>query len=172
MQQPLPSRSSPAPTSKPSRAKLAVHYSSKSDEWATPQKLFDELNDKYGPIVLDVCATFENTKCTYWFGAHRDGSSTDGLNIDWHEFADTVWMNPPYSRGQQWKWIKKASDEAAQGVTTVALLPARTDTRAFHAYIYKQPNVEIEFLKGRVKFGGAKHGAPFPSMVVVFRPRP
>ncbi len=49
------------------------------------------------------------------------------------------------------------------------LIPARTDTKWFHEYIYDKPNVEIRFLKGRLKFVGAEHSAPFPSMVVIFR---
>ncbi len=175
--------------------RLAVHFSSKSDEWATPQPLFDLLNAKYGPFDLDVCANYTNAKCDIYFGEDQYGASTDGLAMDWHAksftgdiFKDTdafgfrkakgrrCWMNPPYSRGQQPKWIKKAYEESQKGCTVVALLPARTDTRAFHNYIWDRSNnapkanVEIEFLKGRVKFGGAKNGAPFPSMVVIFRP--
>ena len=51
----------------------------------------------------------------------------------------------------------------------VMLLPARTDTKWFHDYILGK--AEVRFIKGRLKFGGAKNSAPFPSMVVVFRPK-
>ena len=47
------------------------------------------------------------------------------------------------------------------------LIPARTDTRAFHDYIYNK--AEIRFIRGRLKFGGSKNAAPFPSMIVIFR---
>ena len=53
-----------------------------------------------------------------------------------------------------------------------SLLPARTDTQWFHNYIYNKCGVEIEFIKGRLKFGDAKNSAPFPSMVVIFKPCP
>jgi hypothetical protein len=49
----------------------------------------------------------------------------------------------------------------------VMLLPARTDTRWFHRYIYHR--AEIRFVAGRLHFGGSKSGAPFPSMVVIFK---
>ena len=65
---------------------------------------------------------------------------------------------------------------------TVMLIPARTDTRFFHNYIYNKPGIEIRFLKGRVKFinpvspllrgtkmNGSNNAAPFPSMVIIFR---
>ena len=64
---------------------------------------------------------------------------------------------------------KESSRQRDRGATVVMLLPARTDTRWFHDYIYGK--AEIRFVKGRLKFGGAKNSAPFPSMVVVFRPK-
>lgn len=75
-------------------------------------------------------------------------------------------MNPPYGR-QIGKWVKKASESRA---IVVCLLPARTDTKWFHDYVLGK--AEIRFVKGRIKFGNAKAGAPFPSMVAVFRNAP
>lgn len=75
-------------------------------------------------------------------------------------------MNPPYSKSIA-KWIKKAWYESLRGVTTVALLPARTDTTWFHRYIYQR--AEVRFLRGRLQFEGAEQSAPFGSMIVIFR---
>lgn len=50
----------------------------------------------------------------------------------------------------------------------VLLIPARTDTSYFHDYIYKQDNVELRFIRGRLKFGDGKNSAPFPSMLVIY----
>jgi site-specific DNA-methyltransferase (adenine-specific) len=47
------------------------------------------------------------------------------------------------------------------------LIPARTDTMAFHKWIYGK--AEVRFLQGRLRFGDAKNNAPFPSMIVIFR---
>jgi len=63
------------------------------------------------------------------------------------------------------KWVKKASE--SEGGAVVMLIPARTDTRYFHEYIYGKS--EIRFIKGRLKFGDSKNSAPFPSMIVVFK---
>ena len=73
------------------------------------------------------------------------------------------WCNPPYGR-EVGKWVQKAAES---GCTVVMLLPARTDTKWFHEYIYGR--AEVRFVRGRLKFGGSKNSAPFPSMVVVFR---
>ena len=87
-------------------------------------------------------------------------------------WTETVFCNPPYGRNITGKWVKKAHDtlkSARNRTVVVMLIPARTDTKWFHEYIYDKPNVEIRFLKGRLKFVGAEHSAPFPSMVVIFR---
>lgn len=91
----------------------------------------------------------------------------DGLSQDWG--GETVFCNPPYGR-HIGNWVKKSYEEAHKPNTTVVMLiPARTDTQYFHDYIYQKPNVEVRFIKGRLKFGNSNNSAPFPSMVVVFR---
>jgi len=164
------SRSRPGPTpqrdkdpaaipprhSTPTRS-LAVHFSSRSDEWPTPQWLFDTLNREFG-FNLDPCATHGNAKCARHFTREEDG-----LAQEWGEA--TVFMNPPYGREIR-HWMRKAFESARAGATVVCLVPARTDTDWWHRYAIRG---EIRFLKGRLKFGDAPHAAPFPSAVVVFR---
>ena len=65
-------------------------------------------------------------------------------------------------------WIKKCYEEGQKPNTIVVMLiPSRTDTKAFHNYIYNK--AEIRFIKGRLKFGCCKDADPFPSMVLIFR---
>lgn len=148
-----------------------VMFSSKSDEWETPQSLFQELNAQYG-FVLDAAATKENALCASFLT-----KEDDGLFQDW-SYYKTIWLNPPYSKLGM--WIEKAYNEAKKGCTVVMLIPARTDTRAFHQYIYPYSGIEWErpaegiqahlrFLKGRLRFSGSKNSAPFPSMIVSLR---
>ncbi|MBH1941664.1 adenine methyltransferase [Mobilitalea sibirica] len=160
-------------------------FSSQTDEWATPQEFFDEL-DKEFQFMLDPCATKENHKCNYYYTKEENG-----LLKDWS--GCTVFCNPPYSKSEkpckpnckkkkcvergyhineykpgQEDWIKKCYEESRKPNTTVVmLLPVRTDTEAFHKYIYGKAK-EIRFIKGRLKFGNSNNSAPFPSMVVVF----
>jgi phage N-6-adenine-methyltransferase len=127
-------------------------FTSSTDEWATPQEVFDALNAEFN-FTLDPCATPENAKCKKFYTREEDG-----LSKSWK--GETVFMNPPYGR-EIGKWVAKISQEGG-----VALLPARTDTRWFHDHIYNK--AEIRFIKGRLKFGGSKNSAPFPSMICVF----
>lgn len=138
---------------------MEVHYSSKSNEWATPQKLFDELNEEFN-FTLDPCATDENAKCDKHFTIEDDG-----LSKDWSK--DVVFMNPPYGREIK-KWIKKAYEESLNGATVVCLIPARTDTTYWHDFIFDKAD-DIRFLRGRLKFGNSKNSAPFPSAIVLYR---
>lgn len=135
-----------------------VHFSSATDLWSTPQKLFDELDNEFH-FTLDVCALPENAKCEQFYGP-----ADNGLLQTW---IGTCWMNPPYGRAIG-KWVAKAHQEAREGVTVVALLPARTDTQWWHEYVCKAS--EIRYLRGRLRFGNATNSAPFPSAVVVFLP--
>lgn len=157
-----------------SSKKLKVHFSSVTDQWATPQAFFNEMNAKYGPFNLDVCASDENAKCDNYFVEADNGLAQSWIVYDgWPKHGDAYpakcWMNPPYGR-EIGKWVKKAYEESQKGCLVVALLPARTDTKYFHNFIYKKPGVTIDFIKGRLKFGNATNSAPFPSMVVVFNP--
>ena len=129
--------------------------SSNSDCWETPQELFDELNQKHN-FDVDVCALPKNAKCANYFTPE-----IDGLKQEW---IGTCWMNPPYGR-EIGKWMKKAYESSLAGATVVCLVPARTDTAWWHDYAMKG---EIEFIRGRLKFGDSKNSAPFPSAIVVF----
>ena len=138
--------------------KTEVLFSRQSDEWATPQELFDELDREFH-FNLDPCATEENHKCEKYFTKEDDGRKKS-----WG--GAVVFCNPPYSEID--KWVQKAWYESRQDNTVVVLLiPARTDTRYFHNYILNR--AEVRFVKGRITFGEAKNHAPFPSMIVIFR---
>lgn len=135
---------------------MSIHFSSKTNEWVTPQNFFEEINNEFN-FTLDPCATKENTKCKKFFT-----QEDDGLKQNWDN--EVVFCNPPYGR-EIGKWVKKASE--ARGGIVVMLIPARTDTKYFHQYIYNKS--EIRFIKGRLKFSGSENSAPFPSMLVIFK---
>ena len=138
---------------------MAVHFSSNHHAWETPAELFNEYDEQFH-FDTDVCALEHNAKCAIYYTPEDNG-----LDQEW---TGTCWMNPPYGRGID-KWIKKAYESEA---TVVCLLPARTDTAWFHDYIMKakrEGKATIKFLRGRIKFVGAKNSAPFPSMIVVFK---
>ena len=136
----------------------SVHFSSASDNWATPQAFFDACNQEFGPFTLDVCASPTNAKCDRFFTV-----SDDGLKQLWD---GRVWMNPPYGRTIG-RWMQKAYESSLAGAFVACLVPARTDTAWWHEYAARG---RVRFLRGRLRFGGHKHGAPFPSALVVFEP--
>lgn len=135
-----------------------VMFSSKSDEWETPQQIFDILDAEFN-FNLDPCATEKNHKCDTFYTAE-----TNGLLQKWG--GCRVFCNPPYSNISE--WVEKAFRETRNDNTLVVMLiPSRTDTRYFHDYINHR--AEVRFIKGRLKFGESKNSAPFPSMIVIFR---
>lgn len=146
----------------------AVLFSSKSDEWETPDELFEDLAEEF-EFTLDAAATQMNRKVPAYFGPdHIAPVLRNALTQDWST-EGAVWLNPPYSMVTE--FVRKAAAEALRGQTVVLLLPARTDTRWFHAYVYQKPGVEIRFIKGRLRFKGGDNSAPFPSMLVIMHGR-
>lgn len=131
-------------------------FSKKSDHWSTPKDFYTKLEDEFGHMC-DPCPLNNNT--LLW----------DGLKHEWKFISNICFINPPYSNILA--WIKKAKEELYLGNINKAifLIPARTDTKWFHEHVYNKPNVEIRFLKGRLKFGDGKNSAPFPSMLVIMR---
>ena len=134
-------------------------FSSATDQWATPIDFFAQL-DKEFRFNLDPCADDLNHKCEKYFTREQDG-----LSQNWG--GCRVFCNPPYGR-DICKWVKKSYEEGHKENTLVCLLiPARTDTKYFHDYILNR--AEVRFIPGRLKFGGSKNAAPFPSMLVIYR---
>lgn len=157
--------------------RLQANFSSETCEWATPQDVFDRMNEEYG-FTLDVCATKENTKCDRYFTKYDDG-----LTQEW--VGEVCWMNPPYGRDMG-KWVQKAYLESLNGATVVCLVPARTDVKWWHDFAMLG---KIIFIKGRLKFqriDGARlshngpavregrkrpqNTAPFATAFVIFEP--
>ena len=139
---------------------MQVHFSSATVEWPTPQWLFEALDKEFG-FSLDPCSTDGNAKCAKHY-TRKD----DGLRQSWAE--EIVFMNPPCGR-EIHRWMAKAHAAARnEGATVVCLVPARTDTAWWHRYAMKH---EIRLLRGRLKFGDGKCPAPFPSALVVMRPK-
>jgi hypothetical protein len=124
-----------------------VVFSSQSVEHPTPKNLYEKLDSEFH-FDFDPCP----------LGGTQDGLAR--LLTPW--IGRRVFCNPPYGRG-----IKDWLERAPEAELAVFLLPAKTDTKWFHALVLPIAQ-EIRFIKGRLKFGGAKFNAPFPSMIVIF----
>lgn len=126
-----------------------VMFSSMSDEWRTPQNLFDEL-DKEFDFDSDPCPDLK----------HPLKPNLKGWN-------KSVFINPPYSKISFWIAEAYAYHTFPTVKQVVMLIPSRTDTIWWHEYVMKAK--EIRFIKGRLKFSGHKNSAPFPSAIVIFK---
>lgn len=142
---------------------MAIHaslFSSRSEEWPTPQDFYLALHREFH-FTLDPCATRTNAKCrTFFTKAH------DGLTQDWGKHR--VFCNPPYGRAMR-EWAAKCYAASQKGALVVLLAHARTDTRWFHDSVYGKAG-EVRFVRGRLRFGDGKRSAPFPSLIAIYRP--
>lgn len=138
-------------------------FSSKKEDWETPQLLFDELNDNYN-FNWDLASSDANAKCVNHFTV-----GDDSLSQDWSVLEGNLWLNPPYGRDLK-HWVKKAYESSLhRSGLLVMLIPSRTDTSYWHDYIFDK--AQIKFIRGRLKFengGVASQPAPFPSALIIF----
>ena len=126
--------------------------------WVTPREFFEPLRKEFD-LSIDTAASAGNAMLPKFFSRSRCAFKQSWRGI-------RAWCNPPYGRKQIYRWVERCATGGASVVC--ALLPARTDTRWFHDFIYNKPGVEIRFVKGRIKFSGTSGCGKFPSMVVIF----
>ena len=151
----------------------SIFTSSKTSEWATPDWLYKQLDAEFH-FQLDAACTDENCKCVDGL-KYIDEFHNALVGPSWHQYTEingtkitSIFCNPPYNNLHQ--WIQRGDEASQHGCTVVFLLPTtKIDQKWFHNIVLKYAS-EIRFIEGRVKFGGAKSAAPFPSMVVIFRP--
>lgn len=137
-----------------------VHFSSASDEWATPSDFHRRLVAEFGDFDLDPCCLPSSAKAPRFYTPEDDGLS--------QRWWGRVFLNPPYGRMiGQWTAKSRESVEAGDASLVVGLLPARTDTGWWHRDVMSAE--EIRLIRGRLRFGNATTSAPFPSVVVVWR---
>lgn len=145
--------------------KTETLFSSVNCEWETPPDLFAELDNTYH-FGLDVASSDENALCERHYTQEQNG-----LLQSWQiGGGKSVWCNPPYGKDII-KWVRKAWEEAQKGQTIVLLIPARTDTKWFHDYVYHK--AEIIFIRGRLHYclNGvpSKTNAAFPSLIAIYK---
>lgn len=129
-----------------------VLFSAATGKWATPAAVYEGLDAEFH-FTLDPCPMDDAERIM----------EQDGLARSWA--GERVFCNPPYGRGV-WRWL----DKAREADVAVFLLPSRTDTAWWHDYGLKAS--EIRFVRGRLRFGEAKAGAPFPSVILIYRGAP
>lgn len=132
---------------------FAISQVSRHDNWSTPSELYNDLDDEFH---------FNDDPCPL-YGSEE---TNDGLTREW---GSSVFMNPPYSRGQMKLWCRKAYQESLKGNLVVGLLRGDTSTAWFHDWVLGK--AELRFIRGRIKFGGSKNAPPFPSIIAIWRPK-
>lgn len=128
--------------------KSRVVFSSHSDEWRTPESVYNALNEEFS-FDYDPCPLGDNLAFIQPWGKR-------------------CFVNPPYSDIK--RFLQRAIHEIKAGHTEIAvfLIPSRTSNAWWHDYVMPHAS-EIRFIRGRLKFGDQKYYAPFPSCIVVFK---
>lgn len=143
----------------PRHGRMAVHFSTGKDDWATPDTFFRLVNDHFH-FTLDAAAAPDTAKVARYYTVEDDG-----LAQSWA--GERVWVNCPYGHGVTGAWVQKGYLEAQKGALVVMLVPARPGAEWFQDYAALG---EVFLLRGRLRFQGATQDAPFDSALIVFWP--
>lgn len=161
-----------------------VIHSHENDNFETPRAIFEPVDREFH-FDCDAAAHSGNSLCRDFMGPGSSMLIDDPLTAEWIPIA-TYWLNPPYSQTSAFLDLVSRNRESLWAV----LIPSRTDTRYWHTHIWDvetnqaRPGVELRFFKGRIRFNvdgkpatirtgknaGKPASAPFPSVLVIFRP--
>ena len=124
--------------------------------WLTPPELLAKL----GTFDVDPCAAPNQP----WRTATTQYTEVDdGLAHTWH---GRVWCNPPYGKYSA-TWLRRCAEHG----NAIALVFARTETKAFHDYVWPHAHTLL-FIKGRLSFrlasGGEAGTAGAPSVLIAY----
>lgn len=137
-----------------------------SDDWGTAPEVFAKLNDEFH-FTLDVNADVVNHKCPLYYTKEQNA-----LTKPWAPYR--CFCNPPFTLNDE--FIRKGKVEANRGAFVVFLIPARTNVKWFQECVWDgkkhqpQTGVNIRFYPGRLPYIGSHGDAPFPVMLVIFKP--
>lgn len=127
--------------------KLKGCFSHNSDDWATPEDIYKHfINDLK---CIDPCPLYCKEDNTYKICVESN-----------------IFINPPYSKINE--WVSFIEKNLKYDNIIYLLIPARTDTLYFHRLMNLKCHIELNFIKGRLKFGGSNASAPFPSVLIKF----
>jgi site-specific DNA-methyltransferase (adenine-specific) len=142
-------------------------YSSKKEDWRTPRDVLDVVRE-VAQISLDPCADKDEKN---WF-ACENWTHVESQCPEYGSGSKFImaFVNPPYGRKTE-EWVYIINSLALDHVDEIiSLLPARTDTQWFK--MAWRSSRAYCFWEGRIKFVGAPHPAPFPSVLFYAGPNP
>ncbi|HCB2271236.1 TPA: phage N-6-adenine-methyltransferase [Citrobacter koseri] len=137
------------------RNRRAHYLKDVGDQWRTPDLLVWGINAMFGPLVLDLFADDDNTKCPVWYTA-EDNALTQDWSDRLAELGGAAFANPPYSRSQYHE------KQAVTGMTHImAHTMAMREKGGRYVFLIKAATSEtwwpedadhIVFIRGRIGF--------------------
>ncbi|PHQ43918.1 hypothetical protein Z052_01910 [Halorubrum sp. C191] len=137
--------------------------SNSGDEFGTPTWLVEPLLDALDQELYDLDPASGAEPRPY--AETRYTEEDDGLKQSWFGH---VWMNPPYGRGINERWARKAWEEANRDAvdSITALVPNNAETEWFQSH-YAQADLKCE-VKSAISFYNTEFTATFDSAIVVW----
>lgn len=116
---------------------LKACFSSKTDDWATPQDFYDKLDAEFH-FTLDQCADEYNHKCDLFYTKEQNG-----LAQDWGAFCllSTLWIKDDATAAERRmiKWGVEQND--CGNLQSLSLAPIRVQREAHRSWAIRPVHV-------------------------------
>lgn len=124
---------------------------------ATPWEFIRAVEKKFGPIAVDLAATYENAKAQIFISPE-----TDTFKQDWTQWlkGGLGWLNPEFD--PMTKWVELCAQQQQNGAEFLALAPASVGANWFWNFV--QPYATVYSI-GRITFEGSKD--PYPKDLIL-----
>lgn len=140
---------------------LDLYKGKRSDEWQTPNFLWEWLNFIYR-FQFDLAASQTNKKVDNYFS-----KKNNALIHNWSFIQGYSWMNPPFSLAEE--FFKKASESKNPIVAIYKC--SNMETKTWQKYIL--PHALVHVLDKRVNYEipnePKRNGVPFASALILYR---
>lgn len=132
---------------------------------STPMVFIRPVEEKFGPLAVDLAASSHNAKAPVWIDEKRNSLSPD---VGWAVLKGLLWLNPPFTNITP--WARKCAEEVQLGARILLLVPASVGANWYWDWVVPYADV---YSVGRMVFDDCydKHGklitTPYPKDLIL-----
>lgn len=120
-----------------------------NDLWRTPPEVINYIENRFGKIQLDLCASDEGHVCDFYLTEEDDFLDDSHLAACIIGNGELCWMNPPYS--DPLPFVQQAITWSIHGYAVSGILNLDPSTKWF-VELQKHAAVIMNVIGGRIAF--------------------
>lgn len=120
-----------------------------NDLWITPPEVIDYIENRFGKIQIDLCASDEGYVCNFYI-TEQENFLDDNWYLDTMvDYGALCWLNPPYSNPLP--FVKQAIKWSNAGYAVAGILNNDTSTK-WYVELKENAQLIMPIVGGRIAF--------------------